>query len=167
MDSHLGMEHHVKATLKSVYFFIRQIGKIRRCLDLDSTKKLVHAVITSRLDYCNSLLAGLPASLIGRLQHAQNCAARLVSLTRRRDSISPVLRELHWLPVNMRCQFKNPTHGVQVCPPSGSDVSAKPDYWIQTSENLHQSTSFRRLWITCSSRQSKNLRRPILQCARA
>jgi hypothetical protein len=88
------MISHIKSTLKAVHFHIHQIGKIRRNLDLASAKKLVHSVVSSRLDYCNSLLAGLPDNLIKRLQHAQNSAARLISLTRRRDHITPVLRDL-------------------------------------------------------------------------
>jgi len=62
--------------------------------------------ISCRLDYCNSLLYGLPDTLLRKLQSVQNATARLITGTRRSDHISPVLRELHWLPVRERVKFK-------------------------------------------------------------
>ena len=62
--------------------------------------------VSSRLDYCNSLLFGVTDSLVQRLQAVQNAAARLVSGTRRSEHITPVLRQLHWLPVRQRIEFK-------------------------------------------------------------
>jgi len=58
------------------------------------------------MDYCNSLIYGLPRSLIRKVQSVQNAAARLLTGTRRGDHISPVLRQLHWLPVQRRVDFK-------------------------------------------------------------
>ena len=66
----------------------------------------MHALITSRLDYGNVLLYGINNSLIGRLQRVQNRTARLITRTRRCDHISPILKELHWLPINCRPTFK-------------------------------------------------------------
>ena len=67
---------------------------------------MVHAFIASRLDNMNSLLYGLPKCLLCKLQKIQNHAARVVTRTRRRDHITPVLAQLHWLPVDMRVRFK-------------------------------------------------------------
>jgi len=66
----------------------------------------MHAFIACRLDYCKSLLHGITDSLFRRLQSAQKAAARLITGTRRRDNITPVLRDLHWLPVRRRVDYK-------------------------------------------------------------
>ncbi|KAF7700480.1 hypothetical protein HF521_003438, partial [Silurus meridionalis] len=62
-------------------------------------QKLVHAFMTSRIDYCNALLGGCPASLINKLQLVQNAAARVLTRSRKYDHITPILSSLHWLPV--------------------------------------------------------------------
>jgi len=69
-------------------------------------KQLASAFILSRLDYCNSILAGLSKSTIATLQRVQNAAARMVFNLRPRDSISDDLRQLHWLSIESRIQFK-------------------------------------------------------------
>ena len=66
----------------------------------------VHAFIHSNLDYCNSLLYGLPKYLTNKLQKIQNAAARLIKKKSKFEHITPVLRELHWLPVEQRSAFK-------------------------------------------------------------
>ena len=105
-DQCLDFKEHVKITCKSAFFRIRSIAKIRRYLSQSTTETIVHAYITSRLDYCNALLYGLPKYLISRLQLLQNSAARLVTLTRKQQHITPILRNLHWLPVHYRITFK-------------------------------------------------------------
>jgi len=70
------------------------------------TKRLVLAFIFSKLDYCNAALSGLPHTTLRPLQRAQNAAARLVTNTGSRDHITPVLKDLHWLPVNQRIKYK-------------------------------------------------------------
>ena len=62
--------------------------------------------MTSRIDYCNSLLYGLPQTVVQRLQRVQNCAARIVSRTKKYDHITPVLQKLHWLPICLRPTYK-------------------------------------------------------------
>ena len=62
--------------------------------------------MTSRWDYCNSLLYGINGYLVSQLQCYQNNAARIVSLRRKYDHITPVLKELHWLPVEQRINYK-------------------------------------------------------------
>ena len=79
---------------------------MRSVLPQKTTKTLVHAFITSRLDYCNALMCGLPACTISKLQRLQNSAAWVVTRSRKFDHITPILRNLHWLPVSKRITFK-------------------------------------------------------------
>ena len=72
----------------------------------ESTKTLIHAFVTSHLDYCNSLLYGIPQYQIDRLQRVQNAAARVTCSVPRFSHITPVLKHLHWLPVQFRIHFK-------------------------------------------------------------
>ena len=74
-------------------------------LSADAAKTLVQAFISSRLDYCNALLHGISDGLMGRLQSVQNATARLITGTPCRDHISPILRQLYWLPVRHRLKF--------------------------------------------------------------
>ena len=106
LDSHLTMSSHVAAVCRSAFCFLRQLRSITRTLPTDAAKTLVQAFVTSRLDYCNSILSGISDFLLRRLQAVQNTAARLITRTRRFDRITPVLRQLHWLPVRRRIEFK-------------------------------------------------------------
>ena len=91
---------------KSASYALTRIARIRNILDRATTERLIHAFITTRLDYCNSLYIHLPDYLINRLQRIQNSAARLVTLSRKCVHITPVLQNLHWLPVSQRIVFK-------------------------------------------------------------
>jgi hypothetical protein len=106
LDEHLGMQSHITKLCQTVHFHLRNISRVRDLLDEDTCKLLVHSLVTSRLDYCNSLFYGLPASSLGRLQALQNSSARIITRTKKRDHISPVMQSLHWLPVDRRIDFK-------------------------------------------------------------
>ena len=105
-DDALTMKKHVQHTCRVAYFHIHCIGKIRHLLDRKTTEIMVNAYVTSRLDYGNSLLYGVSEHLLSQLQRVQNSAARLVTKTKRRQHITPVLIELHWLPVRHRIEYK-------------------------------------------------------------
>ena len=100
------MEKFVNSKCQSAYYHMRNIAKIRPFLNTKSIEQLVHAFITTNLDYCNSLLCGLPQTLLTKLQRIQNSAARLITKKSKRASISPILYQLHWLPVEQRITFK-------------------------------------------------------------
>ena len=85
---------------------LRKISTIRRYITTEACETLIHALITSRLDYASSLLYGLPKPQIRRLQVVQNMAARVVKRVRKYDHITPVMYDLHWLPISQRIYFK-------------------------------------------------------------
>ena len=90
----------------STYYHLRSIGKIRKYLDVSTAQITIHALVTSKLDYLNGLLHGLPACQLAKLQRVQNTAARIVSRVPRQCHIMPVLHTLHWLPLKYHVQFK-------------------------------------------------------------
>uniref|UniRef100_A0AAQ6IB00 Reverse transcriptase domain-containing protein n=1 Tax=Anabas testudineus TaxID=64144 RepID=A0AAQ6IB00_ANATE len=105
-DSKLNFEHHVTKLVQACFYHLRNISKIRSILSFHDTEVILHAFISSRLDYCNSLFTCLSQKSIYRLQIVQNSAARLLTRKRKYDHITPVLASLHWLPVCFRIDFK-------------------------------------------------------------
>ena len=101
---------HLNSVCKSGYYQLRNIGHIRCYRTNDANQPLVTGLVASRLDCCNALLSGLHQTSINKLQRVQNTAARIVTRTSRYSHITPVLKTLHWLPVNYRVQFKILTH---------------------------------------------------------
>ena len=105
-DDTLSMDKQITATCQAANFQIRRIGRIRKYLTFDAAKTVVHAYVTSRLDNGNALLVGAHKYQKQKLQHTQHSAARLVKLTRKHDHITPVLKQLHWLPIEQRIYYK-------------------------------------------------------------
>ena len=101
MDNHLSMRNQVNSMCSKASFALRRISKVRRFLSRSSTEILVHAFISSILDNCNSLLIGIQDKDIAKLQRIQNSAARLVSLCKKYEHITPILKGLHWLPIRL------------------------------------------------------------------
>ena len=100
------MSSHISKQCASAFYHLHNISRIRKFLRTDTTKTLVHAFVISRVDYCNSLLYGLPASHLNKVQRVLNATARLVCRAPRYCRITPLLYELHWLPVRQRISFK-------------------------------------------------------------
>ncbi len=92
-------EQHVGKVTGQAFHQIRELGSITKVLDVKSTKVLVHGFISSRLDYCNALLFGLPHDLLQRLQYVQNAAKRLIAQKRKYDHVTQIRKALHWLPI--------------------------------------------------------------------
>ncbi len=105
-DCEMKLDDQIQSMCKSANFHLRNIRAVRQLLPDSAVKQLVHALVTSRLDYCNSLLYGLPDYKISRLQRILNTAGRIVARCPKRTHITPILHELHWLPVEMRIRFK-------------------------------------------------------------
>ena len=109
-DSSLNMSEHMTKLCASAFFFcffyLYNIRRIRKYLSKNSAETLVHAFISSRLDYENSLLLGLPQYQIQKLQQMQNASARLIFSMPRYCHITPLLFDLHWLSVNQQIVFK-------------------------------------------------------------
>ena len=106
IDQYLTFHDHISGICKSTHFHLRSIGRIRNLLTFDATTQLIHALITTRLDYCNSILHNISNNQIERLQRIQNQTARMLKGIPRRNHITPVLRELHWLEIHDRIIFK-------------------------------------------------------------
>ena len=100
------MGTHITKTCSSTFYYLYNIRHIRKYLSTESTEKLVHAFISSRLDYCNSLLYGIPEYQPRKLQRVMNASARLIYRAPKFCHIIPLLAELHWLPVRARIHNK-------------------------------------------------------------
>ena len=103
IDKNLDMTSHVNKIVSHSY---KDIGKVRSVLSQKHTEMLVHSVVSSRLDYCNSLFFNMSKANLNKLQKVQNTAARLVLRKRKRESISNDIKKLHWLRIESRVIFK-------------------------------------------------------------
>ncbi|KAI7794279.1 reverse transcriptase [Triplophysa rosa] len=106
IDDQLNFTDHVASTTRSCRFILYNIRKIRPFLFEHAMQVLVQALVLSRLDYCNALLAGLPACTTKPLQMIQNAAARVVFNEPKRAHVTPLFIKLHWLPIVTRIKFK-------------------------------------------------------------
>ena len=102
----MAMDFHIGNICSKAFKGLYSTKQLRKFISTEVTKLLVHAFVTSHLDYCNSLLSGVPQHHLNRLQKILNAAARLVCLVPKFDHITPYLIDLHWLPVEFRITFK-------------------------------------------------------------
>ncbi len=106
IDDQLSFTDHIATTAQSCRFALYNIRKIRLFLSEQAAQLLIQALVLSRLDYCNALLAGLPACTIKPLQLIQNTAARVVFNEPKKAHVTPLFIRLHWLPIAARIKFK-------------------------------------------------------------
>jgi len=106
LDEKLSFKNHFNSVIKSCNYQLRKLSSIVKYLNINAAKTLVHAFITSRVDYCNSLFVNLPNKDLVRLQSILNRAARLIYKLPPFTSTSSYLFELHWLPIKARIEFK-------------------------------------------------------------
>ena len=102
----MNLESYINNVCRSAYFHLRNVGSVRNILSDDVRSQLIHAVVTVRIDYCNSLLYGLPEYSLDRLQKLLNTAARILRRVSKFDHITETLMDLYWLPVHERFTFK-------------------------------------------------------------
>ena len=106
IDSRLSFKAHVNAVAKACNYHIWALRHIRPLLSQDVAHTLARSMVISKLDYCNAVLQGAPKTSVAILQRVQNSLARLVLQQKKFASAKPLLRSLHWLPVEQRITFK-------------------------------------------------------------
>ena len=107
IDDLLSVKDHVQRICRSSFYQLRQLRAVRKSLSMESCEALIHAFVSSRLDYCNSLLYGINKFQLDMLQSVLRASARLIFRKRKFDSISlEICDKLHWLPVKKRIDFK-------------------------------------------------------------
>ena len=105
-DDTMSLSPHVNTIVKGAFYHIRNISKIRKYISKSTTEILIHSFVSSKSDFCDSLLFGAQKRDIVKLQSVQNVAARIIAGLKKRDHITETLRDLHWLPVEERIVFK-------------------------------------------------------------
>lgn len=102
----LNLKKQLNSSITSCFFQLRLLSKIKSSLSQKTLEIAIHALITSRLDYCSSLYYGMSKSSIAHLQLVQNAAAKFLKRKPKSDHVTPILRSLHWLPLHFRTEFK-------------------------------------------------------------
>jgi len=105
-DQDMNLQAHVQRVCQTCYMHLRNISAIRGALTMKSAECLIHALVFSRLDFCNSLLAEIPDKTPHKLQTVQNSAARILTCASRYEHTTPICYRLHWLPVAYRVKYK-------------------------------------------------------------
>ena len=108
-DADFSFSEHIKRTCKACFLQMRDLRRIRKYLTSEVAVLAANALVSSRLDYCNSLFRGLSGFNQHKLQSIQNTLARIVTNHRKYAHVTPILQKLHWLPVKYRCIFKTAT----------------------------------------------------------
>ncbi len=156
-DDQLTFKEHIAKTARSCRFALHNIRKTRPFLTEHAAQLLVQALVVSRLDYCNALLAGLPSNTIKPLQMIQNAVVRLVFNEPKRAHVTPLFISLHWLPVAACIKFKTLMLAYR------TTTGSAPSYFhsllrIYIPSRSLRSASERRL-VVPSQRGSKSLSR--------
>ena len=106
LDNELSFNKHITQVVQTCFGFLRKLHSIKHFLTQDHLKSLVCSYIFSRLDYCNSLFYGISVANITKLQHVQNCSARLILKKGNFLSLDNVFLKFHWLKVKERILYK-------------------------------------------------------------
>ena len=104
--SDMSFSDQINSVSKSCHFHIRDIRRIRHFLPLSTATALANSLVSSKLDYCNSLYSGISQTNLNKLQRIQNSLARVITNTSKYQHITPTLKKLHWLPIKQRIDYK-------------------------------------------------------------
>lgn len=105
MDTDFKLDEQINSVVRSSFCRLRLLSKVKPFLSFNDFVRLIHVFISSLLDYCNALYVGVNQASLSCLQLVQNAAARLLTRTRKREHILPILSSLHWLPFRFRIDF--------------------------------------------------------------
>ncbi len=105
-DFDLKFDKQINSVVRASFFQLKRLGKLKPLLTCKDLETVIHAFISSRLDYCNALYAEISQSPLSQLHIVQNAAARFLTGTKNREHISPIQAFLHWLPVKQLFNFK-------------------------------------------------------------
>ena len=105
-DKDFNFKKHISKVCRSCYYHIRDLRRLRRCLTAAVTKTIATSLVLSKLDYCNSILYNIPNREINKVQNVQNCLARVVTPSPQFCRVTPLVKSLHWLPVQFRIKHK-------------------------------------------------------------
>lgn len=106
LDTNLSMVNQVNKMVASAWYQLHNISRIRKYLTTEASQILIHAYVISKLDTYNCVLSGIPMKLVDKLKRVQHAAAKCIAQARKYDSITAILRNLHWLPISKRIEFK-------------------------------------------------------------
>ena len=142
------MSTQVTSLSRSITYHLRNISRIRHYLDFETCNHAVRSLVLSRLDYGNILLLGSNVTEIGRLQRLQNWAAKITFLAAKKDHASPLLHELHWLPVRERVYYKAMLYVYKCLTGLGPDYLASSlTLYIPGRQGLGSATDATRLHV--------------------
>ena len=133
LDNSLTFRKHINLVSQSCYYHIKALRYIRHSIDTHSASLIAHAVVSSRLDYANSVLYGAPDSVVVKLQRIQNTLARTVIQPHNLAHSDTLLKHLHWLPVHTRIRFKLATITYKA-------LSTSSPQYLSTLLSQHQPT---------------------------
>ncbi len=105
-DSELKFDKQINYVESAIFFKLRGLRKLKSLLSFGDLETVIHAFISTRLDYCNALYDGVNQFSLSRLQLVQNAAAHFLMGEKKREHITPILVHLHWLPVQFRIEYK-------------------------------------------------------------
>ena len=128
LESDFSMTAQINNLRKSMYFQLQKISSVRPFLTQSAAQTLITTLVLSKLDYCNAILSGVTMENVSKLQTVQNHAAKLILRRKKSDHVTPILKELHWLPVDARINYNICFTGINISTNKRSDHRPLADF---------------------------------------